>query len=289
MCNPEASVVNSSQKRAWLRQHVACPLCPAGTGTVEFIGETARCLKCGEEFAYEAGVLNLLPPDLKQQFRIEDWIDISAHDYDGVAAGIIHEVHVKGGKVLDCGSGLRSNVDETVICLDVAAFPTVDILAVNQRLPFRDAAFDAVLSLNVLEHVTDPFTCASELIRVLKPGGTLYCCIPFLQPEHGFPNHYFNATRSGLRQLFPKDLELIDHFVPRSGEPVWTLHWFLSWYAKRLPRKASEKFLNMRLQEILDTSPAMLLDEPWVAELSSEGKWQLASTTAAVFRKPAES
>jgi SAM-dependent methyltransferase len=214
-----------------------------------------------------------------------NWNDISTHQYDPVAGGIIEQVRGQGGKVLDCGAGLRSTVDDTVICLEVASFPTVDVIGVNQRLPFQNAVFDAVFSLNVLEHVTDPFTCASELVRVLKPGGTLYCCIPFLQPEHGYPHHYFNASRFGLRQLFQKNVELVDHFVPQSGEPIWTLHWFLTWYAKQLPLGEQQRFLNLRLQDVIEKPAITLLGEPWVSELSEEGKWQLASSTAALFRK----
>jgi hypothetical protein len=143
-----------------------------------------------------------------------------------------------------------------------------------------------VLSLNVLEHVTDPFTCAKELVRVLKPGGVLYCCIPFLQPEHGYPDHYFNATRSGLRQLFANQLEPVRSFVPRSGEPIWTLSWFLSSYVAELPAQERQRFLNMRVWDLIRMPAQSLLDKNWVARLSESGKWELASTTAAVFRKP---
>lgn len=157
--------------------------------------------------------------------------------------------------MLDCGSGMRLIVDESVICLEVAPFPSVDVLAANQRLPFQSAVFYAVLSLNVLEHVTDPFASAAELVRVLKPGGSLYCCAPFLQSEHGYPHHYFNATRSGLRQLFPADFEVVQDVVPRSGEPVWALHWFLSWYAAHLPEENRPNFLQLRIEDVLESVP----------------------------------
>lgn len=257
----QASAASRERKREWLKRHVTCAA-PDGEP-----------------------ILNCLPEEWKQEFRIDDPAAISAHGYDDVAKGIIEDVRRAGGKVLDCGSGLRANVDETVICVEVAALPTVDVLAVNQRLPFRDAVFDAVLSLNVLEHVTDPFTCAAELVRVLKPGGVLYCCIPFLQPEHGYPHHYFNATRSGLRQLFAKNMEPVRTFVPQSGEPVWTLSWFVSSYAAELPEAERQRFLDLRLRDVVREPALSLLNRDWVARLSEAGRWELASTTAAVFRK----
>ena len=42
------------------------------------------------------------------------------------------------------------------------------------RLPFRDAAFDAVSALDFLEHVTAPERVVAEAARVLKPGGLFF-------------------------------------------------------------------------------------------------------------------
>ena len=43
-----------------------------------------------------------------------------------------------------------------------------------RRLPFDDAAFDAVLSCGVLEHVEDPDASLEEIRRVLDSDGTFY-------------------------------------------------------------------------------------------------------------------
>jgi SAM-dependent methyltransferase len=289
-CDPAlatASAQKRAEKRQWLQDRLACPRCESLTGRLEFGTGEIRCQSCGTSFPDDGKVYNFLPEEFKREFNIGDWDDISAHGYDEDAKEIIEEVRRNSGKVLDCGSGLRSETDEAVICLDVDAFPSVDVLGVNQRLPFRDGVFDAVLSLNVLEHVTDPFACAAELVRVLKPGGILYCCMPFLQPEHGYPDHYFNATRSGMRRLFARELELVRQFVPRSGEPVWSLHWFLSRYVLALPAAERAEFLKMRVEDLLADDPPGSLDRPWVTQLAEDGKWRLASSTAALFRKPA--
>jgi SAM-dependent methyltransferase len=42
------------------------------------------------------------------------------------------------------------------------------------RLPYEDESFDAVLSMGVLEHVTNPEASLSEIHRVLTPGGALW-------------------------------------------------------------------------------------------------------------------
>lgn len=46
--------------------------------------------------------------------------------------------------------------------------------AEGESLPFPDATFDVVLCDNVVDHARDPARIASELARVLAPGGLLY-------------------------------------------------------------------------------------------------------------------
>ncbi len=50
-------------------------------------------------------------------------------------------------------------------------------VAAGEHLPYPDAAFDAVLSHEVIEHVADDRLVVREMIRVLRPGGRaiLFC------------------------------------------------------------------------------------------------------------------
>ncbi|MEA3365643.1 MAG: methyltransferase domain-containing protein, partial [Candidatus Hydrogenedentes bacterium] len=48
----------------------------------------------------------------------------------------------------------------------------------NERLPFEDAAFDAVVSIEGIEHIERPFDFIRECGRVLKPGGYLLLTTP---------------------------------------------------------------------------------------------------------------
>lgn len=52
------------------------------------------------------------------------------------------------------------------------------LVADGQRLPFPDAAFDAAVSINVLEHVPDPKKFIAEAARVLRPGATIVLVTP---------------------------------------------------------------------------------------------------------------
>ena len=48
----------------------------------------------------------------------------------------------------------------------------------NRRLPFPDAAFDAVLSIEGIEHLENRYTFLREVRRVLKPKGRLILTTP---------------------------------------------------------------------------------------------------------------
>jgi 2-polyprenyl-3-methyl-5-hydroxy-6-metoxy-1,4-benzoquinol methylase len=54
----------------------------------------------------------------------------------------------------------------------------VDAVAANAPLPYVDAQFDAVISMDVVEHVVDPPPWVQGALRVLKPGGLLFLTTP---------------------------------------------------------------------------------------------------------------
>jgi SAM-dependent methyltransferase len=64
------------------------------------------------------------------------------------------------------------------------------------RLPFPDAAFDAVVTLETIEHLQDRDAFLSELLRVLAPGGSLVLSTPnalYTRPVDGRPRNPFHV------------------------------------------------------------------------------------------------
>lgn len=94
-----------------------------------------------------------------------------------------------------CGTGgmldlLREWPDAEVTGVDVAAEALSFSRARGHRrlvgadltcLPFRSGSFDAVTSLDVIEHVRDDARAVEELARVLRPGGVLVASVPAFQ------------------------------------------------------------------------------------------------------------
>jgi SAM-dependent methyltransferase len=65
------------------------------------------------------------------------------------------------------------------------------VAASGERLPFADAAFDAVVCNHVYEHVRDAAALVREAHRVLRPGGACYFAaghtLQLVEPHHRLP------------------------------------------------------------------------------------------------------
>lgn len=78
-------------------------------------------------------------------------------------------------------------------------------LAKAEQAPFRDAAFDAVVCLEVLEHLTDEKLAVDEIRRVLKPGGELVVSVPHKGVLRDWDSLNRYLTRTGRQVAFPLD------------------------------------------------------------------------------------
>jgi SAM-dependent methyltransferase len=107
----------------------------------------------------------------------------------------------------------------------------VDVFGDGQRMPFRGAAFDTVLALEVLEHVRDPGACLAEVARVLKPGGALLITVPFVAPLHQWPYDYLRFTPRGVEALLERAGFAVERVEPRgnfaSATGAMLAHWLL--------------------------------------------------------------
>ena len=117
-----------------------------------------------------------------------------------------HKQYFKGN-VLNAGAGhrdIRQLVEGKLYNQDI---PTglhnanIDIFSPLHQIPVEANFFDAVICNAVLEHVENPEEVMKEFRRVCKPGGVLYLCVPFMQPEHLDPTDFQRYTIAGLKRL----------------------------------------------------------------------------------------
>ena len=119
------------------------------------------------------------------------------------------------GHLLDLGCGIghsyRLLAPRTSVGVDIdpAVLEGQDretAVADMRNLPFADASFASVLSVQSIEHVPDPERVLAEVRRVLEPGGTAIFVTPnrltFGRPyEIIDPYHYVEYDPSQLRDL----------------------------------------------------------------------------------------
>jgi SAM-dependent methyltransferase len=239
-------------------------------------------LKDSGAAATQDGKYDFLSEALRRENALDDDIPVSENAYDAETISLIEGG--PDGLILDVGAGFRPVYYSNVVNFEVKDYATTDVLGVAHDLPFVDGCFDGIISIAVLEHVRDPFLCAREIARVLKPGGWLKCCVPFLQPLHGYPHHYFNMTHEGLRALFEPHLDIERQEVNPATHPIWAIAWQLRAWAEALPPGARKAFLRQRLSDLI-AFPGAMLENDWVQELPVEKQFELAAATVLFARK----
>jgi len=76
-------------------------------------------------------------------------------------------------------------------------------------LPFPDDSFDRVICAEVMEHVHNYPAAIRELVRVLRPGGTMGLTIPTAITEHVYlrlTHEYFESPGGHIRIFRPREL-----------------------------------------------------------------------------------
>ena len=134
-----------------------------------------------------------------------------------------------GGILLDygCGNGAQtllfrrdftSIIGADVVAEHIASFAEnlpVDasdiqpLLYDGNRLPLDDESVDAVISFEVLEHVTDEHATLADIFRVIKPGGWLAMTVPnrwWIFETHGADLPLLRWNRVPLFSWLPRSL-----------------------------------------------------------------------------------
>ncbi len=157
-------------------------------------------------------------------------------------------------------------------------------------LPFDSRAFDIVICSEVLEHIPDHRRAVREIVRVLKPGGTLVVSVPRWLPEkicwilsreyHQANQGHVRIYRTGTLRAMLENCGIVffdRHWAHSLHAPYWWLkcllgpnrsdaaavnlyHRFLTWDIMQRPRLT--RWLDRILNPILGKSLVLYFRKP---------------------------
>lgn len=220
--------------------------------------------------------------------RAYDLADYLAESANAEFGPFTEELEKKpDGLFLDIGCGFRERLFHNCLYLEVYPSVTADLIVEpNCTYPIKSGTLDGIGCFSVLEHTRKPWIVVAEIARMLKPAGFVFIDWPFLQPVHGFPSHYYNATREGLRTIFEDNGFAID-LVKTGGHetPAHTVNWIATEMLNRLPEEARERLGGKTFAELAAMSP----DDPFwrgiVGALSDDAVSQFACGNMLIGRK----
>jgi len=149
-------------------------------------------------------------------------------------------------------SGIELNEDAAAVARSRGAF---DVRVGRlEELPFKDASFDLITCLDVLEHTPDDTATLRELRRASKPGGWLLLTVPAYQAlwsRHDEANHHHR--RYGRRTL-----------RLAATTAGWQLLRETSFNSLLLPPAAIVRLAQRRRQATGDYTPDLELGPKWL-------------------------
>ncbi len=112
----------------------------------------------------------------------------------------------KSQLIIDVGAGtsyykhIFAEYSYNYISIDIKSSPNLSGIGTAQRLPFKSGIADAVLLIEVLEHIYDTKDVFKEINRVLRLHGYLFLTVPFVYGYHDSID-YFRFTETALEKL----------------------------------------------------------------------------------------
>ncbi|MHC1740430.1 MAG: methyltransferase domain-containing protein [Anaerolineaceae bacterium] len=161
------------------------------------------CANCG----YSARVLDGKPIFTDVPATIEPWEKVERGPDQGTAwrrsnwkfLNELVKAMPKNALILDVGAGHGDFADifagKNYYSLDIVPYAEVDLVCdLGQTIPFMPDTFDAVVLMNVLEHVFENRGLIKNISKIIKPGGKVIITVPFLLKVHQAPFDFSRYT-----------------------------------------------------------------------------------------------
>ncbi len=178
-----------------------CPKCHSAFAEKEKQGLV--CTKCGNTIKMKDGIP--LFTDIPQ--AIEPWEKVERGPDKGTAwrksnwrfLNTLVQKLPADAKILDVGAGHGDFADifegRHYFSLDIVPYPEVDLVVdLGVVSPFKGRIFDAVILMNVLEHVYESRELMKSIQRIVAPEGCVIITVPFLLKVHQAPFDFSRYT-----------------------------------------------------------------------------------------------
>lgn len=118
----------------------------------------------------------------------------------------------------------------------------LDLVCDIVKIPEPDKSFDAIMCIEVFEHLPDPISALKEFSRLLKSGGHLIITAPFMSATHFAPYHFYSGFNKYFYEKFLSELGFKIVELEANGN----FFDFIYQEVSRIPLMA-EKYLNRQL------------------------------------------
>ena len=204
----------------------------------------------------------------------------------------------RNAKILDIGCGIGEDLDVINKFGDVYAIEySLDAIKLIDnkrirglicndatRLCFKDKTFDAVIILDVLEHLDRDKEAFNEALRVLRKNGFLIISVPAMKFLFGPHDIRLNHTRRYSRKLF---MELIDR---RNVKIIKLSFWNFTLFFPIAAIRLYKKIFNIKKSDLTEFNKNMnnILTKILVSEnklVSKNYRFPIGLSLVAVLKK----
>lgn len=141
--------------------------------------------------------------------REQTWTSMNWKDWSGWVMSKINKYCPNAKEILEIG-GQGNEMGNFIIGKKFRTlnFPEEDVC---KKTSFPAEKFDLVYSKHTFEHLYDPFFASNEIVRILKPGGTVIIITHWAWRYHQARDFddYWRFSEPGLKLLF-SNLEILE-------------------------------------------------------------------------------
>ncbi|HSX17900.1 MAG TPA: class I SAM-dependent methyltransferase [Candidatus Saccharimonadales bacterium] len=132
---------------------------------------------------------------------------------------------------------------------------SLDIVSDITDIPVKSKSFDAIMCVEVFEHIPKPIDALKEFYRILKPGGQLIITTPFASLTHFAPYYFYNGySRYFYEKLLPElgfeivELDFNGNYFEYLGQELRRLDEIATKYA---PKAKAQSYLDELVKQWL--------------------------------------